>query len=1046
MKRFLVLILIYLFIIPSPSYALFGKKDYKKNFLQNALNAEKRNNDKSAFFIYEKTMFYYKDDKEVIEAYASFCERNKYLDKAQALYQKLYDLTKDEHYLFKKYSVGIENAKLPTDELKKITKDKRLSSGQKKSLNTALILQFFYKKDWKNTKNYCDKVAKKDLNGKTINACILACEKLSDKKSAYEYYFRYYEINPKNTDNIKKILALAEEFGDIATQEKFLKKFSELNPKDKGIKYRLAGFYEKHKEYAKANKVYENLLASGDKSTHLKESYAFSKKQLNKPSEVAITGGKKMIYEAKPLTGDALKEKLLYDALNIKDFKKAESYVDELLKNKPKSAKFLKLRFDVAMAQDNYKDAIVFSDKLNEIKPRSIEDEKLLAFLYSKTDNYAKAIGIIENLLQKDANNQKLLNLALEYSMASKSWDKALIYVNKLLAFTPEIEKLLKTQSDIYSIQKDFPNAIKSFENLIARYPKQEYKLTLFDLYMANQNFASAQALIELIYQQNPDDEKIVKLYLNALMAQNKTQNAYEIVRIHHLENTKDGSLVLADMAMSKKDYNSAQCYYLKALKFAPEDSSIKNSLAQSYRMLKKIDCATAIYHDILCKNPNNLNARLGLGYLEIDKKEYENSRDIFQDILLQDPYYKPAKVGVANSYIANGDNLQTLETLKQIPQDDEIRLMEAQTYYNMAMPSDAKQTLKGVVNKDAEDLKYKIRRDDAITIVPTYSLLRQNLSQQFNLNCNQVGIRASQKTKNNLELFTEYNMYVYGSGNIQTIQPNQSGILNNVTNEVRGGVLGRPNQRNEFRADIGTKVFQFDQGYMINTDSWIKHYFSDKFNLKLGARRNNLEQSYLSAVGMLVGGVFTGQVADNRAYLEYESKLPKQFYSFGRYSYGVMTAQNLQNNPYMEGMVGVGRVVYNNPDNKWINTANLDLVSYNSGYRYNLLNIYDSLGNLYGGYFSPQYFTANTLAAKIEGKIKKWNLKYGVRGFGGGQFAARPHLANTTWGIAPYLAYDLNDNVTFNISYTHYNYGDIQRDLFMFNAVIRGFKRRAKS
>lgn len=1043
MKKLLVLILIYFFIVPTPSYAIFGKKDYKKNFLQNASNAEKRNNDKSAFFIYEKTMFYYKDDKEVLEAYAGFCERNKYFDKAQVLYQKLYDLTKDEHYLFKKYSLEIENTKLSTNELKKINKDKRLSTKHKGGLNTALILQFFYKKDWKNTKIYCDKVAKTDLNGKTINACVIACEKLSDKKSAYEYYFRFYEISPKNTDNIKKILVLAEEFGDTTNQEKFLKKFSELNPKDNGIKYRLAGFYEKHNQYAKANKIYEELLASGDKSTHLKQSYAFSKKQLNKPTETVALGQN---YEAKPLKGDALKEKLLYDALDKKDFKKAELYMDELLKKKPKSAKFLKLRFDIAMAQDNYKDAIIFSDKLNEITPRSIEDEKLLAFLYSKTENYPKAIEIIENLLQKDVNNQKLLNLALEYSMASKKWDKAMIYTNQLLVFTPELEKLLKTKSDIYSIQKDFPNAIKSYENLIALYPKQEYKLILLDLYMANQNFAQAQVLIEPLYQQNPSNEKIIKSYLNILMAQNKTQKAYEIVRIHQLENTKEGALVLADLSMLKKDYNSARCYYLKALNFAPEDNSIKNGLAQSYRMLKKIDCATALYQDILYKNPNNLNARLGLGYLEIDKKEYENSRNIFQNILVNDPENKPAKVGVANSYIANGDNLQTLKTLKQMPQDNEIRLMEAQTYYNMSMPTDAKQILSGVINKDAEDLKYKIRRDEAITIIPTYSLLTQNLAQQFNLSCNQMGIRASQKTKNNLELFTEYNMYVYGSGNIQPIQPNQSGILHNVTNEVRGGVLGRPNQKNEFRADIGTKIFQFDQGYMINTDSWIKHYFSDKFNLKLGAKRNNLEQSYLSAVGMLVGGVFTGQVADNRAYLEYESKLPKQFYSFGRYSYGVMTAQNLQNNPYMEGMVGVGRVVYNNPDNKWINTVNLDLVSYNSGYRYNLLDIYDNLGNLYGGYFSPQYFTANTLGAKIEGKIKKWNLKYGVKGFGGGQYASRPHLATSTWGIAPYLAYDLNDNVTFNVSYSHYNYGDIQRDLFMFNAVIRGFKRRAKN
>lgn len=103
----------------APAYALFGKRDYKKNFLHNAANAEKRHNDKSAFFIYEKSMFYYPNDKQVLEAYAGFCERNKYYDKAQELYQKLYDLTSDEHYLFKKYSLEIEGSKISEKELKK---------------------------------------------------------------------------------------------------------------------------------------------------------------------------------------------------------------------------------------------------------------------------------------------------------------------------------------------------------------------------------------------------------------------------------------------------------------------------------------------------------------------------------------------------------------------------------------------------------------------------------------------------------------------------------------------------------------------------------------------------------------------------------------------------------------------------------------------------------------------------------------------------------------------------------------------------------------
>lgn len=993
-------------------------------------------------------MFYYPDDKELLEAYAGFCERNNYDKKATELYQKLYDLTKDEFYLSKKYELSIKSSELSSKDFDEIIQDKRIQAFKKSDLNNGLILKYFYKKDWKNTKLYCDKIAKKDLNGKTVRACALACEHLSDKKAAYQYYLRYAEIEPKNTDVIKKILAFAQEYNDLANQEKFLKKFSALNPKDKGLQYRLAGFYEKQKNYAKAVKIYENLMAQGDTSQHVKDSYAFLTKKPPSP-EVYKAGAapKSKPYKPKPLTAQQIKEQALYKALDNKDFEKAQVLIEELLRKNPKSEPFLKLRFDIAMAQDNYNDALSYFPKATKQNPYSLEQEKLRAFLYSKTDDFPKALEIIDGLLAKNQGNKDLLTLALEYSMASKNYDKALTYTNELLPQDPDSEKLLKTLSDIYSIQKDFAKAIKAYENLIAKYPKDEYKTTLLGLYMANQNFAEAQKLIEPMYAQKPHDKKLVVDYLNILMAQNKLDDAYLIVKTHNLGNSKEGSNVLGDLAMRDKNFAYARNYYRNALRFAPDDNSLKNNLAQSYRMLKEIDYATAIYKDVLYRNPNNLNALLGLGYLEIDKEEYGNARHIFERILTKKPEYTPAKIGIANSYIGYGDHFQTLDTLEPLfNNNNQARLMAAQTYFDMMMPAQSKYLLSGLAGEDADDLRYKIRRENAITITPTYSRLTQNLGQQFNLDYNQVGTIVSQRTKHNLDLFAEYNMFVYGSSPIQPSLPKQSGVLHNLTNEIRFGTQGRPTEKYAFRADMGAKFYQFNDNYLLLTDSWIKKYFSDDFNLKLGVSRNNLVQSYLSAVGLYVGDNFTGPVADNRLYLEYEKKLPNRYYSFGRYCMGLMSATNLTNNPYMEGMIGVGRVAYNNPDNKFINKINVDLVSYNSGYRYNLLKIYDSMGNLYGGYFSPQYFTANTLGLKFEGDIKKWHLKYGLKGFGGSQFAARPHLNTITWGIGPYLKYDLNDNVTFNASVNHYSYGDIQRDIFIFNVVIRGFKRRAKS
>lgn len=1028
--------------MPNASYALFEKKDYKKIFLENALNAEKRHNDKSAFYIYEKSLFYYKDDKVVLEAYAKFCERKKYYGKAISLNRKLYDLTKDEYYLFKSYSMELANGKVPEKHLKEIIADKRLKGSHRSKFNRELIKQFFYQKDWASTKTFCDKVSKKDLDKESARACAIANEKLSKGKDSYAYYLRLFDLNPKDTDIVKKILAEAEKNNDYVVQEKFLKKLAELNPKDNGIKYRLAGFYEKNKKYGNAVEVYKDLMASGDKSPHVLKSYAFALKKSKGGFEAAEAKAKP--YVPKPLTPYQKKEIQLYKALDAKDFAKAQAYVDDLLKQNPKDEKLLKLRLDIAMALNDFKKALTYFEGLYGESGLSAENQKMLAFLYSKNDNVQKSLEIIENLLKEDSENKELLNLALDYSQAQKDWDKAIIYNEKLLVFTPNDEKLLKNQGNFYSIKKDFVNAIKSYENLIANYPKSEYKLELSGFYMANKDFEKAQCLLECLYNENPNDPKITELYLDSLTAQDKLCEALCLVTKHHLEYTKKGATVMGDVSMKNKDYRAAKRHYARAIQADRKDDITKNKLAQSYRMMKERENAARVYCHVLSRDPANKDAKLGMGYLDVDRKNYNQARYIFNEILRDTPDYTPARVGIADSYIANGDNLQTLETLRDIPSDDKTKLMEAKTYYKMGMPSDAKRVLNGVVTQDADDLRYKIRRDEAIAVTPNYTYFRQTLAQEFKLDYNKAGINITQGIPHNLNIFTDYNMYVYSSG-----QLNQFGTTsqqNNATNEIRFGVKGRPEEKNEFRADIGAKVFQHDLGTMINTDTWVKHYFNDKFNLKFGFWRNNVEQSYLSAVGVFINNALTGQVADNRSYVEYEYRFPKQYYSFGRCSYGVMKGKNLPSNPYMEGMVGIGRLLYNNPDAKGINTVNLDLVSYNTGYRYNLLNIFSNTTPpiLYGGYFSPSFFSADTLNLKIEGKRTKF--KYGLKGFAGGQVAINPNKRTSTWGISPYISYDFNDNVTFNIAYQYFNYADLQRHVLMCNLVIRGFRKRAKS
>lgn len=1064
MRGLCTLILVFILFFQTPANAfILHKKDYPQIFLKNADNAEKRKDIKSAFHSYEKALFYYKKDTKIIEAYAKFCERQKFFDKAQELYQRLYTLTKNKQYLFKSNLCSIKNGKLSKTEVSKIVNDSSLNAAQKNEFNKALIYHYVYKKDWANVKKNCDKIPKKELGLDTITTCIEASTKLNDKRATLGYYLRFYDFNQKNYDVINKILVLAQELNDLKTQEKFIKVLSALNPSDNGIKYRLAGIYEKEKDWLNASKVYESLMASGDKSEHVKNSYIYVLSQLNpkkQPKEkLSLT------YPPKPLSGFKLAEKNFYEIWKAKKYDEAQKYLTEMLKYQPNNKKLLRHRVDIDVSQENYTDAINYFERINT---SSIADTKLLAFLYSKTDNYSKALEIIENSLQENPKSKELLNLALEYSMALKNWDRAIIYTNELLAYEPKSEKLLKSAGDLYATIKDFPNAINSYEQLVQNHPKLEYYMELANFYMANKDFEQAQAVLEPIYNANLDNtssekSKVIDAYLNSLLAQQKTLQAYCVVKTNHLENTKNGYMILGDMAMTNKDYGCAKINFKNALAFEPDSDILQNKLAQSYRMLKCLCISTKIFNNVLAKDPCNLEARLGLGSIETDKKNFEKSRKIFCSILKENPDYRPAKIAIINSYIANDDNFAALEALGNMPQDAEVKLMQDQTRYKMgirpvmfkAIPDvpemnvpmedvsykseiNPNRSINGAIYEDRKELEYKKRRNEAITLVPTYSIFTQQLADQFRLNYIRGGINLYKNIDGNKLVFMGYSVMVYSSGSPQ--------FLNNFVNEFRGGIQARPRDKWEYRADIGVKAFQFGDGAMLITDSWIKHYFNDKFNLKAGVMRNNIEQSYLSAVGERIDGIFTGRAADNKFYLEAQGKLPHQIYSYARVAYGVITAQNLVTNQYFEGYVGLGKLLYNNPKNKWINTFATDIVSYNSAYQYNLLNIYDSTGQLFGGYFSPSYFNATTGNVKLEGHFNKLPLRYGIKAFGGIQNALTPDQTTPTWGYSPYVSYAINDKISIYAAYNHFNFADVQRDQFIFSAVIRGFRKNAKN
>lgn len=567
--------------------------------------------------------------------------------------------------------------------------------------------------------------------------------------------------------------------------------------------------------------------------------------------------------------------------------------------------------------------------------------------------------------------------------------------------------------------------------------PCRKCKVTLDFPGQTFAGYVRQESIVSMLQREPAESRNTLSVFCDCFLDVKELKEKYEDLKKLGQENSIEGLLIQADIAIIEKKYFQAERLYKEALELDKNNENIKNKLAFCYRKQKKYNLAEQIYNDLLQKNPDSLETQVNASYLQMDKKNYNNAIERFQKILRKNPDYKPARMGLAYSYISDAQYFSALEILNNMVNDEEVSSTKSYIYYTLGMYSDAKKNLNGYINKDTIELANQIKKLRAFTFTPSYTFLNQELTDTYDLDIRKIGLSVSEYGANNLRGFIDYGLYVYMSG------PYKDNHFEDVANEIKGGIEGRPTEKFAFRSDIGIKVFQV-QGGMLITDSYLKYYPNDNLKFKLGFFRNNLEQSYLSAVGVPIHGVFTGQIAINKAYLEAEGRLPNQFYYAMNFSGGAMTAQNLPTNAFVDSFVILGKNIYDSHDNKWIQHVALEAMTNNISYQMNMFSIpgADPPKNTFGGYFSPSFYNAETLNFRVEGSNKKLHLKYGLKCFLGYQNMFSPDASSLAYGIYPYAAYSLNDYLSVNLSYLYSNYASVLRHFFMISVDIKCFRK----
>ncbi|MGC9121173.1 MAG: tetratricopeptide repeat protein, partial [Sulfurihydrogenibium sp.] len=338
--------------------------------------------------------------------------------------------------------------------------------------------------------------------------------------------------------------------------------------------------------------------------------------------------------------------------------------------------------------------------KLENTKYR-FDAKFVIGLINLKKENFKEACYIFENLSK---TNKKAADLAI---------DSCWVYY-------------MQSGYDALDSGK-LTEAYRYFEKSLSYKKNIESEIGLFYVYLKQKNLKKAEEIITRLYEQNPNDKKVIKAYTDYLIVTKQFDK---------LENFKDY------LSTEQKNLVEQQSIY-------SELDTVKN-----YIKSREFDIAEEKLKSLYLKEPNNIYVLLNLGYLYLEKGELDKAEDYYRNVLLIDKNNKDALKGLKAIYVKLGkydEALEIIDKLKSmgVRDEDEKKIRE------LYLTSKAQEYLKKG-NKDLAE-KYALESLEINKNNPTaYIVLAQiykdkdkekyfnYISKAYQLNPNDNGIKIA--------------------------------------------------------------------------------------------------------------------------------------------------------------------------------------------------------------------------------------------------------------------------------------------------------------
>lgn len=322
------------------------------------------------------------------------------------------------------------------------------------------------------------------------------------------------------------------------------------------------------------------------------------------------------------------------------DSQSALRYANEILAIDPDLPTVRLLRAVSLISTGNDAQAYNELRNLEQIFPDEVQLQS--AVLDLKQKKFKEAEDRFQKLLQKDPGNARAISGLVQAEAAQNQLEKTLQLLRQELDKSPSSEGIRSLLADVEVALGKFDPAIEQYQRLLVIKPHSaQFHLSLGRAYQLKGDLSKAATELREASRLAPKDPVPPALLAHAMIAAGQTGQAMSSLR-YALKLRPGNAALMNDVAYllveSGGDLDEALALAQKAVRAAPEEPELADTLAWIYFKKNLNDSALQILRGLVGKYPNRPSFRYHLGMALLQAGDRVAARRQFEVALSMNP------------------------------------------------------------------------------------------------------------------------------------------------------------------------------------------------------------------------------------------------------------------------------------------------------------------------------------------------------------------------------------------------------------------------